>query len=243
MGEGYTYRYPRRRMVRGALRGATRGLLSILSRVEVAGLEHVPRSGPVILAANHFSFVDPPIILATTPRMVEFVGGADRVNSPQWTRMLPKLWGFIPAYRGAFSRSTLRGSLEILEQGGVMGIFPEGGNWAGLLRPARPGVAFLAASSGARVVPVSIAGAEHVLTKKRAPLRVTYHAPVAAPVVTQKGRARRAALEDFGAEIMARIADGLPDDLRGAHSTCPKARAAAEAVSAYPFHAPEMRGI
>jgi 1-acyl-sn-glycerol-3-phosphate acyltransferase len=243
MGEGYTFAYPRRRMVRGALRGATRGLLSILSRLEVRGLEHVPKSGPVILAANHFSFVDPPILLAASPRMVEFIGGADRINSPGWTRMLPKLWGFIPAYRGAFSRSTLRSSLEILEQGGVMGIFPEGGNWAGLLRPARPGIGFLAAASGASVVPVSIAGAEHVLTQQREPLHVTCHTPVPAPVVSAKGRERRAALDAFGAEVMARIADGLPDDLRGAHSTCPNARAAAEAVSAYPFHAPEMRGI
>lgn len=243
MGEGFTYKYPRRRIMRGVLRGGARGLLSILSRMDVTGLEHIPKSGPVILAANHFTFVDPPIILATSPRMVEFVGGADRINSPQWTRMIPKLWGFIPAYRGAFSRSTLRGALEILQQDGVMGIFPEGGNWAGLLRPARPGMAFLAASSGACVVPVSIEGAEHVLTNTRAPLRVTYHAPVTAPIVTTRGRARRADLDVFGTEIMARIAEGLPDDLRGAYSTSPEARAAADAVSAYPFHQPEMRGF
>ncbi|MEO0817092.1 MAG: lysophospholipid acyltransferase family protein [Pseudomonadota bacterium] len=243
MGEVYTYRYPRRRAVRAVLRGTTRALLAALSRMEVRGLEHLPGEGPVILAPNHFTFVDPPVILAATPRMVEFVGGADRVNSPKWSRMIPKMWGFIPAYRGAFSRSTLRGALEILEQGGVMGIFPEGGNWAGLLRPARPGMAYLAATSGARVVPVSIEGAEHVLTGTRAPLKVTYHAPVSAPVITSRGRVRREALDAYGAEIMARIAEGLPDDLRGAHSACPDARAAAEAVSAYPFHTPEMRGI
>ena len=243
MGEGYTYRYPRRRAVRAVLRGATNGLLSLLSRVEVEGREHVPSDGPVILAANHFTFVDAPVLLATSPRMVEFVGGADRVNSPGWTRMIPKLWGFIPAYRGAFTRSTLRGSLEILEQGGVMGIFPEGGNWAGLLRPARPGMAFMAASSGAPIVPVSITGADTVLSSGRAPVRVTFHVPIPAPQIAAKGRVRRAALDDFGAQVMARIAEGLPDDLRGRHSSCPDARAAAEAVSAYPFDAPEMRGI
>lgn len=243
MGEVYRYKYPRRRAARAVLRGTTQGLLSILSRLEVSGLEHVPKSGPVILAANHFTFVDPPIILATTPRMVEFVGGADRINSPGWSRMIPKMWGFIPAYRGAFSRSTLRGALEILQQDGVMGIFPEGGSWAGLLRPARPGMAFLSASSGAKVVPVSIEGAEHVLTKTRAPLRVTYHPPLPAPSVTSRGRERRADLDAFGAETMAQIAEGLPDELRGAYSSCPDARAAAEAVSAYPFHAPDMRGI
>lgn len=243
MGEEYVYKYPRRRVVRSALRGATGTLLQILSRLDVEGIEHVPKTGPVILAPNHFTFVDPPIILATAPRIVEFVGGADRINSPGWTRMIPGMWGFIPAYRGAFSRSTLRHSLGILKQGGVMGIFPEGGSWAGLLRPARPGMAFLAANSGASVVPVSIEGAEHVLTKTRSTLKVTYHPPVAAPMITARGRDRRSALDDYGTEIMAEIAKGLPDDLRGVHSSCPDARAAAEEVSAYPFDAPEMRGI
>jgi len=243
MGVRYTYKYPRRRVVRSILRGATSTLLHILSKVEVRGVENIPRDGPVIIAPNHFTFIDPPIILATSPRIVEFVGGADRINSPKWSRMIPGMWGFIPAYRGAYSRSTLRHSLGILKQDGVMGIFPEGGSWAGLLRPARPGMAFMAANSGAPVVPVSIEGAEHVLTKKRERLRVIYHAPVAAPVVDGRGRVRRASLDDFGTQIMARIAEGLPDDLRGEHSSSPDARAAAAAVSAYPFDAPEMRGI
>ncbi|MEL6752767.1 MAG: hypothetical protein AAFO57_01975, partial [Pseudomonadota bacterium] len=85
--------------------------------------------------------------------------------------------------------------------------------------------------------------ADTVLSSGRAPVRVTFHVPIPAPQIAAKGRVRRAALDDFGAQVMARIAEGLPDDLRGRHSSCPDARAAAEAVSAYPFDAPEMRGI
>ncbi|MEM6666611.1 MAG: hypothetical protein AAF638_09425, partial [Pseudomonadota bacterium] len=104
-------------------------------------------------------------------------------------------------------------------------------------------MAYLSANSGAPVVPVSIEGAEHVLTGKRESLRVTYHPPVAAPVITSRGRERREELDDFSTGIMAEIAKGLPDDLRGAFSSSSEARAAAEAVSAYPFDTPEMRGI
>ncbi|MEM1105944.1 MAG: lysophospholipid acyltransferase family protein, partial [Pseudomonadota bacterium] len=234
MGEATMYKYPRRRAVRTVLRAATAGLVHALSKARIIGAEHVPRTGPVILAANHFTFVDAPLLLFASPRLVEFIGGADRVNSPLWSRFIPHMWGYIPAYRGAFTRSTIRGSLEVLGQGGVMGIFPEGGNWAGLLRPARPGLGFLAAESGAPVVAVSISGAEHVLGKGRHPLTITFQAPLPAPEIIARGRVRRAALDQYGASVMARIARGLPDPLRGAYSASPEARAAAAAVSAYP---------
>ena len=54
--------------------------------------------------------------------------------------MIPLAWGFIRAHRGGFSRSAFRESLEVLAHGGVLGIFPEGGSWATLLRPVRPGL-------------------------------------------------------------------------------------------------------
>ena len=71
--------------------------------------------------------------------------------------MIPQLWGFIRAYRGGFSRSTFKQSLSVLAQDGVLGIFPEGGSWASLLRPAR--LAYIAMQSQASVVR-GITGAE-----------------------------------------------------------------------------------
>ena len=239
----YLIRYPRRRPVRAVLRWLTGRAIHHFGHLDVEGAEHVPASGPVILAANHFNFVDPPLILYTSPRMVEFIGGAERPNSPFWAQMIPKMWGFIRAYRGGFSRSTLRHSLGVLEQGGVLGIFPEGGSWATLLRPARPGLAFLAYHSGAPVVPVSIAGAENLLGGKKQPVRIVFHPPVAPPEIAETGLARRQKLDAFGCQIMSAIASGLPDGQRGMYSNDPDARAAAEAVSDYPFHLPEMRGM
>ena len=236
-------KYPRRKRIRGVLRGLTGFLIHRLGALEVEGLEHIPAEGPVILAANHFNFVDPPLVLYTSPRMVEFIGGAQRPNSPFWAKQIPKWWGFIRAYRGGYGRSTFRQSLDVLAQGGVLGIFPEGGSWATLLRPARPGMAFIAAKSGAPVVPVSIIGAENLIGGKKQPVKLVFHPPVPAPAITVTGRQRRIALDAFSETVMARIASALPDDQRGAHSTCEDARAAAAAVSAYPFDAPELRGM
>ena len=234
-------KYPRRRLIRGILRGVSGGLIHVLSKVEVFGREHVPPTGRLILAANHFDFVDPALVLYASPRMVEFIGGANRPNSPGWAQKIPKAWGFIPAYRGGFSRSTFDLSLSVLAQGGVLGIFPEGGSWANLLRPARPGLPFIAEKSGASVVPVSISGAEKVLGGPRRRLAIRFHPPVAPPTIDKRGP-RRAQLDAYGETIMSIIASGLPDEQRGKFSSDPNARAAALAVSDFPFLGEELRG-
>lgn len=235
-------KYPRRRVFRALLRFVSGRLIHYLGELKVVGIENIPKQGPVILAANHFNFVDPPLILYTSPRLVEFIGGAERPNSPWWAKLIPKMWGFIRAYRGSFSRATMRQSLEVLEQGGVLGIFPEGGSWADVLRPARPGTAYVALHSGAPVVPVSISGAEDLLNGPKGSVTVEFHPVIEAPETTETGRAKRAALDAYAERIMAAIALGLPDEKRGKYSTCEQARAAALAVSEYPFSAPEMRG-
>ncbi|MEL6474279.1 MAG: lysophospholipid acyltransferase family protein [Pseudomonadota bacterium] len=243
IGPPYAIKYPRRRLVRYTLRTLAGLAIRLFGRLSVSGLENIPKSGPVVLAANHFAFIDPPLVLRASPRLVEFVGGARNPGAPGWTPSFPAMWGVIRAYRGTFSRSTLDQSIGVLEQGGVLGIFPEGGNWATVLRPARPGAAFIAIHTGAPIVPVSITGAVGFLGKQSRKASVTFHPAILPPSTTLTGRARRVALDAFGDEIMARIASGLPDADRGKFSSCPEARAAAEAVSAYPFDAPEMRGI
>ena len=229
--------------MRWALRAATGMLVHRLGDLQVKGLANVPARGPVILAPNHFDFVDAPLILYTSPRMVEFIGGAERPNSPGWTQMIPKAWGFIRAYRGGFSRATLTQSLNVLGQGGVLGIFPEAGNWAPVLRPARPGMAFLAEKAGVPVVPVSITGATELFGGPKRPVGVEFHAPMDPPDIQVNGRDRRAALDEYGRGVMRVIASGLPSAQQGEFSPDPDARAAAAAVSEYPFHAPEMRGM
>lgn len=243
MAQNTRLKYPRRRVLRAILRFLTASLVRVLGRYRVKGLDNIPKHGPVILAANHFHFVDPPLLLASSPRQIEFVAGAQRPNAPNWAQIFPNLWGYIPAFRGSYSRSTLTGAQDVLAQGGVLGIFPEGGSWAKFLRPARPGTAYIAALSGAQVVPVSIVGGPELLGKGRGDVTVEFHPPMPAPICHQKGPERRAILDAWGDELMAVIASSLPDARRGKFSTDPLLRAEAEAQSAFPFDEAEMRGI
>ncbi|MEM9938763.1 MAG: lysophospholipid acyltransferase family protein [Pseudomonadota bacterium] len=235
--------YPRRKAIRGVLWFLTNIAIRLFGRLKVEGLENIPKAGPVLLAPNHFNFVDPPLILATSPRMVEFIAGNRNPGAPPWAGMFPRLWGIIPAFRGSVALSTLRSSKQVLDQDGVLGIFPEGGNWAEVLRPARPGLAFLAAQNGTPVVPITIIGAEKLLGWPRTDVTVIYHEPIAAPVIKSTGPAKRAEIDAFGDEIMAAIASALPEAQQGKFSACPDARAAAEAVSAFPFEQAHMRGM
>lgn len=82
------------------LRQLSGRLIRLLSDLQITGLEQVLARGQIILTANHFNFVDPPLVLYASPRTVEFTVGADRPNAPTWAQMIPQTWGFIRAYRG-----------------------------------------------------------------------------------------------------------------------------------------------
>ena len=110
-----------------------------------------------------------------------------------------------------------------------------------LLRPARPGLAYIAEQSGSPILPISIAGVENVIGGSRRRLRIEFHPPLVAQVIMDKS-CRREALDAFDEEVMSVIAQGLPDAQRGKFSSDPGARQAALAASDFPFHSDEIRG-
>ncbi|MEM1390122.1 MAG: lysophospholipid acyltransferase family protein [Pseudomonadota bacterium] len=218
-------------------------LAAIFGKVEMEGLEHVPSKGRIIIAANHFNFVDAPLMIYAAPRLLEFIAGANNVDAPIWARILPKMWGIIPAYRGSYTRSTLRKSLQVLEQDAPLCIFPEGGSWAQMLRPARPGTAMIAQMSQTPVIPVSIIGATRFFEKGRSTVKFIFHEPIAPPPEHIKGPERRLLLDEFGDNLMRMIASRLPEDQQGKFSDDEQVRIDALAVSDFPFEQPHMRGM
>ena len=231
--------YPRRRLLRSLLhRVADVGFASIAD-VEVIGKENLPAGGPLLVVANHFSFIDPAAMVRVVPYPIEFVGGFQMPNAPAWARMIPKLWGYYPVYRGTSSRDALRAAETVLAQGGVLGIFPEAGNWATVLRPARPGAAFLAVRTGASILPMGFSGLIDVFPRlrKRRRARVTLRIgkPFGPFRAEGRGRARRQRLEEIGHEIMRRIAELIPPERRGHYSDDPAIRAAAQGTEVYPW--------
>ncbi|MCB8963085.1 MAG: 1-acyl-sn-glycerol-3-phosphate acyltransferase [Ardenticatenales bacterium] len=232
--------YPRRLWVRRLLRWLARRVLGLVARFEVQGQANLPAGGPLIVVANHFSIVDVVAMVAATDWPLEFLGGLQLVDAPWYLAWIPHVWGYYPVRRGAASREAMRASLAVLEQGGVLCIFPEAGSWAQVLRPARPGTALIAVESGAPVLPIGLDGMPDVIPGmrrlRRARATVQIGRPMGPFVVPGRGRARRQALDEIGDELMRAIAVLIPPAKRGVYSADARLRAEAAAVAEFPYH-------
>lgn len=118
----------------------------------------IPRSGPLLIAANHQSFLDPWFLAFCFPRPIRYLMTAKwYYRSPAWNFFF-RAWGTEPV-RDGDSRGTINAVCDILRRGEVSGIFPEGGiSRDGRIQRFRPGLARMAALSGAPVLPVGIRG-------------------------------------------------------------------------------------
>lgn len=144
-----------------------RSLLRPMIRTE--GSAHLPAHGPVILASNHLSFIDSVVIRFAAPRRVTFLAKAEyfagRGLRGRLVRWFFTLAGSVPVARGQHRAATaaLETALEVLAAGNVFGIYPEGTrSLDGRLYRGRTGVAWLALTSGAPVVPVALHGTDRL---------------------------------------------------------------------------------
>jgi 1-acyl-sn-glycerol-3-phosphate acyltransferase len=229
----------RRRPLRFLLKQLSIPAFSALTRLEILGEENLPKSGPLLVVGNHFSFIDPVAFVRMAPWPIEFMGGAENPGAPAWTRIIPFLWGYHKLYRGTGARDALRAAEEILKNGGFLGMFPEGGNWATVLRPPRPGASFLATRSGAKILPVGLYGFTGVFPSlghfRRAKAIIRIGKPFGPFTASGSGRDRREQLDEIGAIIMRAIAELLPAGMRGHYSDDPAIREAARGTEIYPW--------
>ncbi|HEV7623016.1 MAG TPA: lysophospholipid acyltransferase family protein [Amnibacterium sp.] len=145
-------------------------LLRILLRPRVTGAEHIPATGPVILAGNHLSFIDPVALAALARRRVHFLAASTYYVKRGFAGRLVGLFlthtGMKPIDRsgGSASEASLMAGLAVLSRNAVLGIYPEGSRSRdGRLHRGRTGVARLALLSGAPVVPVAMIGTDEVI--------------------------------------------------------------------------------
>ncbi|MBE0697360.1 MAG: 1-acyl-sn-glycerol-3-phosphate acyltransferase, partial [Anaerolineaceae bacterium] len=150
-----------------------------------------------------------------------------------------KGWGVLPIIRGGSSRDGLLRAQRILEQKGVLAIFPEGGSWATVLRPPRPGAVLLAARTNARILPVGLDGFTEVFPslgiRRRARVSINIGQPFGPFQLDVRGRSSRQAMDELGHEIMRHIAKLIPPKRHGFYSDDPAIREAAKGSEIYPW--------
>jgi 1-acyl-sn-glycerol-3-phosphate acyltransferase len=171
----------------------------VLFRYRVIGAEKVPRDGGVILAANHISNFDPPILGISLPRPVSYMAKKELFAQPVLKTILPWLHAF-PVDREAGGTAALRAALRMLKEGRCVGIFPEGGRNVSGTNDEKAGAAFLAAASGAPVVPTAIVGTRRLRPFAR--VTVVFGDPMH---VVRNRQSKEDDLEKGAAEIMQRI--------------------------------------
>jgi 1-acyl-sn-glycerol-3-phosphate acyltransferase len=211
-------------LLQSIARRAGAPLARLAFRPVVEGRRHVPRSGPVILAANHLSVLDSVLIPLLAPRPVAFLAKAEYFRQPGLAGRLRRAAftaiDAIPVERGAHSApAALEAALAWLGAGGAFGIHPEGSRSRdGRLHRGRTGVAWLALASGAPVVPVAVLGTDRVQpVGARFPrpgrVRVRFGEPLWFGLRPgPAGPARRAVTDEIMAAVAAlsgqRLADG-----------------------------------
>ena len=198
-----------------------KNLLRIFGDWEVNGIENVPRTGALIIVANHLSDIDGGMLNASIPRRVELMAKSDIFQRPVISHFF-RAYGAFPINENGKEFYSIRHSLHILNRNGAIGIFPEGAKNPTALGQAMLGSAMIAMISGAPILPVGITGTETVgdgirICYPKGTFRVTIGETFSAPVVN--GKRLRKNVETTTDIIMDRIAALLPEPYRGVYHT------------------------
>ena len=201
------------------VRWCARAGFSLGARIEVTGLEHIPRSGGFVLAANHLSFLDVPAVLSVMPRPVTLLAAEWLQANAAFRWVLGDIGRAIFVRRGEGDREALDAAVAMLRAGGIIGIGPEGGiNRTGGLLAGRPGAAYLATTAGVCVIPVAVWGQERVAREWRRLRRPEIRVAIGAPLAFPQGVASAAELQRHTEQIMLAIAALLPSSYRGVYA-------------------------
>jgi 1-acyl-sn-glycerol-3-phosphate acyltransferase len=186
-------------------------------RFRVKGQSNIPRQGPFLLVSNHLSYADPPLLGLSFGRRINFMAKEELFRNRLIGGFLRHL-GAISVNRGGVNRDAFRQAEQVLKNGKILAIFPEGHRSRDLrLQPALPGSALFALHTGVPVLPVAVSGTQRVFR-----LDCLWRRPVVTLVIGEPFHLPRAVkslnkehLEKCTDLIMRRIAALLPPDRQG----------------------------
>jgi 1-acyl-sn-glycerol-3-phosphate acyltransferase len=199
-------------------------LFTVLMRVRAQGLERVPREGGLVLVCNHLTDLDPLVLGALIPRQLHFMAKEELFRNKLLGRWLA-LCGSFPIRRGEVDRAALKHAEELLRDGRVVMVFPEGHrSTSAQLQEARAGAVMLASRTGSPILPLAIAGTEYLSARgdngRSAGLRL--HRPIvyvrAGELIAIADRSRGAARKEAADRVMRQIVSLLPAAYHGVYA-------------------------
>jgi 1-acyl-sn-glycerol-3-phosphate acyltransferase len=193
--------------------------------LEVIGLENLPPKGGYIIAANHLSVIEVPLVYCVIKRQDITGLVAKKHQKNFFFRWLVDTAGGIWLNREEADTQALRNASTHLQNGGILGISPEGTrSQTGGLIPAKTGVAYLADRVQVPLIPVAITGTwkafRKIILLRRPRITVRFGKPFTLPPLDRQDRAK--SLRNNTDEIMSRIATLLPPEYRGVYANHPR---------------------
>lgn len=176
-------------------------LVQVFARLRVYGRERVPRDGGVVLACNHFSWLDPAALGAASPRTINYMAKVEAHRVPGLGELI-RAFGCYPIRRGESDREAVRVMRRLVADGRALGMFVEGTRQrAGVPGPVQPGAAMVAVQEGAPVVPAAIHGSQTWRVGNFHPVSLAWGEPLRFDGLPRNGRGYREAAQAIEAEI------------------------------------------
>jgi 1-acyl-sn-glycerol-3-phosphate acyltransferase len=236
-----------RSLLRALLYTAAWIIAKLFLSVTVTGRENVPEQGPLIIISNHFSIFEPPLTALNLPYTPVYMAAVE--HQSHWVmRLILKAYNAIPIWRGQVDRKALQQALQLLADGGILGMMPEGGILPDLMgaigvgqqvhdvpfaetgRPtaqliqARPGAAYIATRSTAPILPIAFLGTEKIALNMAQWRRTKVQMIIGRPFgplsleADLRGPARRQRLHELGNLMMCHLAALMPPENRGPYT-------------------------
>jgi 1-acyl-sn-glycerol-3-phosphate acyltransferase len=160
----------------------------VLTRLRDYGVERVPLEGGIVIAANHFSWIDPPALGAVSPRPVFYMAKVEAHRVPGLGQLM-RSFGAFPVRRGESDREAVRTMREIVSSGNALGMFVEGTRQrSGVPGKAQPGAAMVALNESVPIVPAAIHGSQYWRIGNFAPVSIAWGEPMSFDGLPKGGR-------------------------------------------------------
>ena len=177
------------------------GPARLAARARFYGVERIPREGGLVIAANHFSWLDPPLVGAACPRRIQFVAKVEAHRVPGLGQLI-RAHGTLAIRRGESDRDAVRRMRGVVHEGGVLGMFAEGTRQrSGVPGPVQPGAAMVALQEDVPVIPVAIHGTQHWRPGHLAPCSLAWGEPIRFDGLPRGGKGYREASDRIEAEL------------------------------------------